>query len=1117
MSTLSRIKLMESTLNPLTVTNKKPNKYTRAQVKQGTNLTERLNIYYKTRMSLSMKENQPPRVGSRSVDYYSNNLIRFKTNRLRCSIITTTKPAYGLAKASSLLSTSVIVSLLILLVGTSFLWPTIIQQVECISLNETTTTNQDHSDSSNEIPKNDSSLLDRLTTSLKLPTTTTTDTTKPPISEKVDDSRIRSEPETTTNPEESEESDSNDDTSSGHDADDAPDCTGISVGQSTEGKNLTDNERFINLQTCLQRKMQNRLKETRRSSMEAFDKLSLSGGCSSSLMSLMLGFGDLKSFAFKFMDASAKIPSGVLYGLLSDFGDFDQCISIKSNPNVDYDQELEEGAFSGKYCLVSLRLNYHVDLEPNSTILEGIIPDSLLWDEMIRNYWISKTPKPFQVGVCVPSRCDLDDLNQLIKLIGENYNMITGIQSCQDREDIRQQHQADLLQRVILLAFATLIALTILGTIVDRYHLDLVSSSKETTKRSSNQSVELEDEEDERSMLELLTCFSISKNWRIFVRKHSERHGESLEKGNWTCLPSSSILVAPRENSSENPSLEPSVSHNQQQADNSLKSSAISDNFEKPSSLDKIPFHLGDSLGIEQHSSSIKRQLTVESRLSQLTIRIQPDIQFWVPKQRISLSHLSGLRLFVIVWITMGQSFLYPSANNYQYYRSIINMNVTRNSVWFTTTNYTLGIDMLLYMTGLVFVYKLAQLKMPNSSYMSHRIEFNTVGVLGLITKKILRFWPTYVSLIAIAIVTPLVSDGPMWPEMVNKRLGESCRRNWWSNLLFVNNFFKEQDICLPSSWFVSVLMQLFVIGSLVIFLVHKFSLRVAMVAISTLLLLSCSFSFAFAYIYNLPAPVIRMDESFVMTIDDNIFMLYTNVFNNMGPFLVGMLGGILLARSSLDSSKKMCDPCNSNDTENADKRASNSGVKKGSRSILMRILVDKFPIHPIFLIITVLVLTSVLHQNYTRFWSATYWALHRIGWALSTGYVIHQCATYKWRLLHDFLSLSSFIPLSRLVFIAYLVFPMLIQMHTGLVRDGLHVTIYNMMNIYVTRLVMAFAGALFIHLLVELPFCSIEEILLNRWLKRIKRKASENNKETNSFHPLLAVAPLVSVQTPSD
>lgn len=80
---------------------------------------------------------------------------------------------------------------------------------------------------------------------------------------------------------------------------DAESCKGISAHESAETKSLTDNERLVNLQSCLQRKVRRNLMSATRRGMEIFEKLSLSGGCASSLVSLMSSLGEIKAFAFK--------------------------------------------------------------------------------------------------------------------------------------------------------------------------------------------------------------------------------------------------------------------------------------------------------------------------------------------------------------------------------------------------------------------------------------------------------------------------------------------------------------------------------------------------------------------------------------------------------------------------------------------------------------------------------------------------------------------------------------------------------------------------------------------------------------------------------------------------
>ncbi|CAA3006439.1 Hypothetical predicted protein [Olea europaea subsp. europaea] len=911
----------------------------------------------------------------------------------------------------------------------------------------------------------------------------------------------------TTSAEENDQDDEH-----GQEEQDDDSCQGLATSDTdANGKPLTDNQRLVNLQNCFQAKVKRKLAGATRSGLELFEKVSLSGGCTASLMSLMTNLGELKSFAFKFIDATAKVPSGMMYGLLSDFGDFDQCLSIRSQPGVDPRDEEEERAFSGKYCLLNVKLKYHVTLnrthayDPRNSSNpppEGIYPDGVLWDELVRQYWITNSSKGFQVGVCVPSRCTLDDLEQIYRLAAESYYFDGEVTACQDTLDLRRQQTPDLLQLIIIHFFLFVLALNMVGSLVERY-------CTENTHKDSTWS----------TPLAALTCFSIQRNWRFFLRGHNEAgrelyHHHSQRRPDDCCqvdfesCDSSSFMEA---------------------------SSSSASTSSEPSELVRI-----DPSNSEEKSKNGTQQVAYKP----LTVRIQPETRTLEGQNDAResttdqlLSHLSGMKLFVIVWITVGHSFLYPSANNYQYYRSIINMNITRDSVWFATTNFTLGIDTLLYMTGLVFVYKLARVSTRNrhlrrsDSSSPGRNQKGQTGirypdgpaVLWLILRRVLRFWPAYTSAILLAIVVPLTSDGPMWPEMVSHRLGDTCRSHWWANLLMINNFFPESQVCLPSSWFVSVLMQCFLVGSLVILLARRHSPQLAIILIVLILVSSSGISFAMAYLNQVGAPAIKMDESFVMELDGNIFRMYTNTFNNLGPFLVGMLGGFLLLRWRQTKSTGSSGAATPNTIKRQEEGKRPRPPLEHTNSI-ERLSSLMFQLNLAFAMTLTgaLVLSSVFFANYTPFWAAVYWSCHRIGWALVTGYVIHQCATGRWQLLKDLLSLSSFIPLSRLIFIAYLIFPIFIHVHSGLVRDGLHVSIYNMLNIYITRLVMTFTVALILHLFVELPFCSLDELLLNEWLGRGKRRVvnsgqayqkcdpkTDNDGLVNekTIHPLLAFA----------
>lgn len=120
---------------------------------------------------------------------------------------------------------------------------------------------------------------------------------KDPLSSSIKEDLIRTtSPEITTS---TSETTDQDDASSQDDDNDAEGCQGLSVGDSAEAKNYTDNERLVNLQTCIQRKIERRLNGAKRFGLEMFEKLSISGGCTSSVMNLVGSLNGIKSFAFK--------------------------------------------------------------------------------------------------------------------------------------------------------------------------------------------------------------------------------------------------------------------------------------------------------------------------------------------------------------------------------------------------------------------------------------------------------------------------------------------------------------------------------------------------------------------------------------------------------------------------------------------------------------------------------------------------------------------------------------------------------------------------------------------------------------------------------------------------
>uniref|UniRef100_A0A1Q3FSA5 Acyltransferase 3 domain-containing protein n=2 Tax=Culex tarsalis TaxID=7177 RepID=A0A1Q3FSA5_CULTA len=65
------------------------------------------------------------------------------------------------------------------------------------------------------------------------------------------------------------------------------------------------------------------------------------------------------------------------------------------------------------------------------------------------------------------------------------------------------------------------------------------------------------------------------------------------------------------------------------------------------------------------------------------------------------------------------------------------------------------------------------------------------------------------------------IMDGPMGQQF-NGESQQNCRRWWWTNLLFFNNYVRTDQPCLIQSWYLAADMQLFIYGMAVMMLIWR-------------------------------------------------------------------------------------------------------------------------------------------------------------------------------------------------------------------------------------------------------------------------------------------------------
>ena len=136
---------------------------------------------------------------------------------------------------------------------------------------------------------------------------------------------------------------------------------------------------------------------------------------------------------------------------------------------------------------------------------------------------------------------------------------------------------------------------------------------------------------------------------------------------------------------------------------------------------------------------------------------------------------------------------------------------------------------------------------------------------------------------------------------------------------------------------------------------------------------------------------------------------------------------------------------------------------------------------------------------------SGLYYAFARTAWSWAIGWIIFACSTGRGGPVTAFLSWSFFNPLSNLSFLAYLVHPIMMLYHTGRIRERIYFGHYELVNIFISRLVFSFALAYLVHVLIEMPFAGLEAYVFP---KKSKKPSSSDKMGIGNRKPPLESFP---------
>ncbi|GIY22649.1 nose resistant to fluoxetine protein 6 [Caerostris darwini] len=408
-----------------------------------------------------------------------------------------------------------------------------------------------------------------------------------------------------------------------------------------------------------------------------------------------------------------------------------------------------------------------------------------------------------------------------------------------------------------------------------------------------------------------------------------------------------------------------------------------------------------------------------------------------------SIKIFHGMKVITLLWVILNHSYYYI---NYQALGSLLNARIaTTEGAFQFIANGFLNVETFFFISAVLVSYGIMKAKQEK------------INIFLFIFRRVWRLAPPFMLVIACLFLIPHLGSGPVWKETVIDGLVEKCKKKWWTNLLFFNNFVPNSEMCMNWSWYIPVDTHLYLI-SLAVLIPLKKNPRLAFLMNGAFFIIGTAITAANHVYFKLHPTAIT---AFVHPEDIDYFVDrgYFRTYVHCASYCVGLTVGYILA-----TRQKIRIPLGWN-------------IAGWITSFVLSL--------------------SVVYGVYD--WnlgnvpslavSTLYTCTNKLVWALALAWVTITCMTGNGGFVTTILSWEVFVPLSRLTYMTYIIHPIIQIMYMGSTKTAIRMEHKTILFMYLSNIVLGFMCACILSLLFESPFMAVEKLFFSPRPKREETK----------------------------
>ncbi|XP_017865390.1 PREDICTED: nose resistant to fluoxetine protein 6 isoform X1 [Drosophila arizonae] len=307
-----------------------------------------------------------------------------------------------------------------------------------------------------------------------------------------------------------------------------------------------------------------------------------------------------------------------------------------------------------------------------------------------------------------------------------------------------------------------------------------------------------------------------------------------------------------------------------------------------------------------------------------------------------------------------------------------------------------------------------------------------------LLFHRYLRLVPLYLIVMgSVDLVFAYIGDTSVYH--INERFDEICSQHWWRNLLFIQNFYDFNDLCLNWSWSMACDMQFFLIANAILFLYVKHPKSAKLLTLAGLVAnivwsfgigIKSNFEFSFDIVYGTSSQI------------------YINPIVRVLPYIVGSIVAFCLAE-----------------------RRVSYQLSEGQQRWLWHFC----------LLVFVICIHSTIKRDLGYMITIVLFALGRICFSLSVCWMIVGSATGRGVWWSRLLEARCFQHLNRVSYAFYLLNPLIISLIYGLSSSSTHADPIMLCIICCGFTLIVYLASIVFSMAFELPYSNLSSLLLRK------------------------------------